>query len=80
MSRGLAMAFHNGLFILQLVPLLAVFVLWLHGLAPPPRTLLSFAIALVVTTQLILLPSEAYRRDPAARLFADSHGPARYRY
>jgi hypothetical protein len=60
-SLGFAMAFHNGLFILQLVPLAAVFTLWLRKAAPPPRALRSFAVALLITTQLILLPSEPYR-------------------
>jgi hypothetical protein len=60
-SLGLAMAFHNGLFILQLVPLAAIFALWLRKAAPPPRALRSFAAALLITTQLILLPSEPYR-------------------
>ena len=60
-------AFHNGLFILQLLPLAAVFVLWLRGAAPPPAALCGFAIALFVTTQLVLLPSEPYRRDVRVR-------------
>ena len=59
---GSRCAFHNGLFILQLVPLAAVFVLWLRNAAPPLAALRAFAIALLVTTQLILLPSEPYRR------------------
>jgi hypothetical protein len=58
---GLAPAFHNGLFILQLVPLATVFVLWLRGAAPAPPALRSFAITLVAVTQLVLLPSEPYR-------------------
>lgn len=58
---GLAPAFHNGLFILQLLPLAAVFVLWLRGASPPVQSLRAFGIALLVTTQLILLPSEPYR-------------------
>jgi hypothetical protein len=60
-ALGAACAFHNGLFILQLVPLAAVFVLWLRGSAPEPRALRTFAIALLVTTQIVLLPSEPYR-------------------
>jgi hypothetical protein len=58
---GAAPAFHAGLFILQLLPLICVFALWLRRLAPPPRALRVFAIALVVTTQLVLLPSATYR-------------------
>jgi len=59
---GLAPAFHNGLFILQLVPLGTLFILWLRGAALPAKNLRAFAIALLVVTQLILLPSEPYRR------------------
>src|SRR5436190_4794874 len=33
-ALGAAPAFHNGLFILQLVPLASVFALWLRGTAP----------------------------------------------
>jgi hypothetical protein len=58
---GVAPAFHNGLFILQLVPLATVFILWLRGNAPAPAALRGFAIAIVVVTQLVLLPSQAYR-------------------
>ena len=60
-TLGVALAFHNGLFILQLVPLSGVFVLWLRNAAPAPAALRSFGIALLVTTQLVLLPSEPYR-------------------
>lgn len=58
---GVAPAFHNGLFVLQLIPLIGVLVLWLRGLAPAPRALLTFGVVLVATTQLVLLPSEPYR-------------------
>ena len=60
-ALGLAPAFHNGLFILQLVPLATVLALWLRGKAPPPAALRGFAIALLAVTQLVLLPSEPYR-------------------
>jgi hypothetical protein len=60
-TLGLAPAFHNGLFILQLLPLAAVFVLWLRHAAPPSAVLRRFGIALLIVTQLILLPSEPYR-------------------
>jgi hypothetical protein len=60
-ALGLAPAFHNGLFILQLVPLATVFVLWLRGRAPPAAALRCFAVALVVITQIVLLPSQPYR-------------------
>ena len=60
-ALGVAPAFHNGLFILQLVPLATVFVLWLRGAAPPPAALRGFAIALLAATQVVLLPSQPYR-------------------
>lgn len=60
-ALGVAPAFHNGLFILQLLPLITLFILWLRG-ATLPRSLQSFAIALLAATQLALLPSEPYRR------------------
>ena len=61
-ALGIAPAFHNGLFVLQLVPLTGAFVLWLRGTPPARGAALAFAAALVVTTQLVLLPSEPYRR------------------
>lgn len=60
-ALGTAPAFHNGLFILQLMPLACVFVLWLRGNAPPARSLGTLSVALLLATQLILLPSEPYR-------------------
>ena len=59
---GFAPAFHNGLFILQLLPLGALFILWLRGGTLPRPSLRAFAIALLVATQLVLLPSEPYRQ------------------
>jgi hypothetical protein len=59
-ALGAAPAFHNGLFMLQLVPLATVFVLWLRDRAPAAPALRAFNIALLVTTQLALLPSEPY--------------------
>jgi len=61
-ALGVAQAFHNGLFILQLVPLTTIFVLWLRGGAPPASALRSFAVSLVAATLLIALPSEPFRR------------------
>ncbi len=61
-ALGAAPAFHNGLFILQLLPLIALFALWLRNTALPRSTLQVFAITLLITTQLIVLPSEPYRR------------------
>jgi hypothetical protein len=60
-ALGVAPAFHNGLFILQLVPLATLFLLWLRGTQPPSKALRSFGLALLIATQLILLPSEPYR-------------------
>jgi hypothetical protein len=59
-ALGAAPAFHNGLFMLQLVPLATVFVLWLRGSAGPAGALRGFNIALLATTQLALLPSAPY--------------------
>src|SRR5688572_1104061 len=61
-ALGLATAFHNGLFVLQLFPLLTVFILWLRHSAPPAATLRAFGGMLSVTTLLVLLPSEPFRR------------------
>jgi hypothetical protein len=61
-ALGAATAFHNGLFILQLFPLLTVIILWIRGSAPSPAALRQFAIALVTTTLLVLLPSEPFRQ------------------
>lgn len=61
-ALGLAPGFQNGLFILQLLPLSCVFILWLRDNAPPIRSLLTFAGTLVLSTQLVLLPSEPYWR------------------
>ena len=61
-TLGAATAFHNGLFILQLFPLLTVFVLWLRRSAPPAAELRAFGAVLVLTTLLVLLPSEPFRR------------------
>jgi hypothetical protein len=61
-ALGAATAFHHGLFILQLFPLLTVFILWLRASAPSPAALRQFATALVTTTLLVLLPSEPFRQ------------------
>lgn len=60
-ALGAAPAFHNGLFLLQLIPLTAFLVLWLRGTLPPRRTLLAFGISLLLTTQLIAIPSATLR-------------------
>lgn len=54
---GLAPAVQNGLFIVQLPLLMALFVLWLQGRSMPARTSSIFAITLLSTSLAILLPS-----------------------
>jgi hypothetical protein len=59
---GAAPAFQAGLFILQL-PVLATFAwLWLLKRPLDRRATLAFALVLVATTLLFLLPSEPFRR------------------
>jgi len=57
---GIAPAFQNGLFILQIPVLVCLFVLWLRGRMPGTRNLYWFTAALVGSTFLILLPSEPF--------------------
>ncbi len=58
---GMAPAFHNGLFILQ-IPVLATACLnWLNGTTANRRTSLQLSATLVTTTLLILLPSAPFR-------------------
>jgi hypothetical protein len=61
-TLGVATAFHNGMFVLQLFPLVTAFILWLRGLAPPAAALRSFGLTLVAATLLVLLPSEPFRK------------------
>jgi hypothetical protein len=61
-TLGVATAFHNGLFVLQLFPLLTVFILWLRQSAPPASILGAFGAVLSLTTLLVVLPSEPFRR------------------
>jgi hypothetical protein len=61
LTLGAATAFHNGLFILQIFPLTAVLLLWLRHAAPPAAELRALAITLVITTLLVLVPSEPFR-------------------
>lgn len=61
-TLGVATAFHNGMFVLQLFPLITTTILWLRSSAPPARSLRAFGIALVISTLLMLLPSEPFRR------------------
>jgi hypothetical protein len=59
---GMAPAFHNGLFILQLPLLLSLCWMWLLGRELPPGAAARFALALLSTTLLFLLPSEAFQQ------------------
>ncbi len=54
---GVASAFHNGLFILQVPLLAAIFLLWLRSTDLPATSLLWLAGTLLVATVLVLLPS-----------------------
>ena len=58
---GMAPAFHNGLFILQLPVVATMFVLWLRNRAPNYSLVLPAAVSLPVTALLIALPSEPFR-------------------
>ncbi|HTP40315.1 MAG TPA: hypothetical protein VMI92_12160 [Steroidobacteraceae bacterium] len=58
---GIAPAFQNGLFILQLPLLVTLAILHLHGTAPPRRSTLVFAAALLLATLCMLLPSQPFR-------------------
>ena len=61
-ALGVAPAFHNGLFILQLPVLITLACLWWLRRPLPVRAVGTFAIALAVTTALFLLPSEPFRQ------------------
>jgi hypothetical protein len=59
---GTSLAIHNSLFILQ-VPVVLTLALFWQGAALPDRArMLSFAGALLVTTTLMCIPSEPWRR------------------
>ena len=58
---GIAPAFHNGLFILQIPVLVCMLVHWLREQMPDTRILCWFSAALVGSTLLVLLPSEPFR-------------------
>ena len=57
---GLASAFHNGLFILQVPILAATLLLWLRSAKLPARSMLWLAGTLLGTTFVIVLPSAAF--------------------
>lgn len=58
---GVAPAIHNGLFILQVPVLTALFAMWAQGTRMPMRTTLQFAAALVVAMLAVLMPSLPFR-------------------
>jgi len=62
LALGIAPAFHNGLFLLQLVPLLTLLILWLKGNLPSTRSIHGFALSLFLATLLVAIPSEPFRR------------------
>jgi hypothetical protein len=59
---GAAPAFHNGLFALQIPVLATLACLWLMQRPLERKAVLAFAIALVATTAVFLLPSEPFRQ------------------
>lgn len=59
---GAAPAFHTGQFVLQLLPLGALCLLWLRRAELSRSSARAFALALVTSTQLVLLPSGPYRQ------------------
>ena len=58
---GMAPAFHNGLFILQIPVLACVLTQWLRQKAPPMRSLIYLAGPLIASTLLVCLPSIPFR-------------------
>ena len=57
---GAAVAFHNGLFILQVPVLATLFLLWLRAQQLPRQCLLWLAATLLATTLLVALPSAPF--------------------
>ena len=58
---GIAPAFHNGLFILQIPVLASVLAQWLRQKAPQMRSLVYLAGPLIVSTLLVCLASAPFR-------------------
>jgi hypothetical protein len=61
LALGVASAFHTGLFGLQIAPLACLAILWLRHSEPPRRALVTFAVALMGGTLLVVLPSATFR-------------------
>jgi hypothetical protein len=60
---GTSLAVHNSLFILQIPVVLTLVLFWLQGAGFPDRArILGFAGALLVTTILVCIPAESWRR------------------
>ena len=57
---GFSLAFHNGLFILQVPVLVTFIILWFLGIKVF-RTIEYFSLGLIAATLLILLPAETFR-------------------
>ena len=60
-ALGVAVAFHNGLFALQIPLLACVFVLWLRNDSPDLRATRWLAGPLLAATALVALPSAPFR-------------------
>jgi hypothetical protein len=58
---GFSLAIHNGLFILQVPFLAALFVHWLQGASPPQKPTIVFAATLLIAALAVLLPSLPFR-------------------
>jgi hypothetical protein len=55
---GLAPAIHNAMFILQLPVLACLFILWMQGVRASQQATMHFSAALLISTALILIPSQ----------------------
>lgn len=59
---GLAYGVHNSLFIIQLPFLVAAFILWVTGALPRDVKAGIFALGLVISALVMLVPSEPFRQ------------------
>lgn len=62
LTLGVAPAFHNSLFVLQLPVLACVAILWLRSNAPPAKSLRAMAVVLLASSLVSALPSEPLRQ------------------
>lgn len=60
-AMGIAPAFHNGLFIIQVPLLVTIALLWLRRVLLPKSAALTFSAVLVAATLAVALPSQAFR-------------------